>query len=59
MLLATGVDGERLTHGHGFPMRVVAPDRRGFQWVKWVREVEVRRSRDLGQWVAIMVSGVA
>jgi len=59
MLLATHVDGERLTHGHGFPMRVVAPDRRGFQWVKWVREVEVRRTRDLGQWVAIMVSGVA
>jgi DMSO/TMAO reductase YedYZ molybdopterin-dependent catalytic subunit len=59
MLLATHVDGERLTHGHGFPMRVVAPDRRGFQWVKWVREVEVRRTRDPGQWVAIMVSGVA
>ena len=58
LLLATHVDGERLTHGHGFPLRVVAPDRRGFQWVKWVTAVEVRRTRDWGQWVAIFVSGI-
>ncbi|MFB6183870.1 MAG: molybdopterin-dependent oxidoreductase [Haloarculaceae archaeon] len=57
-LLATHVDGERLTHGHGFPLRVVAPGRRGFQWVKWVTAVEVRRTRDWGQWAAIFVSGV-
>nr|WP_282594576.1 molybdopterin-dependent oxidoreductase [Halomarina salina] len=58
MLLATHVDGERLTHGHGFPLRLVAPERRGFQWVKWVTAVEVRESRDWGQWVAIFVSGL-
>lgn len=58
LLLATHVDGERLTHGHGFPLRLVAPDRRGFQWVKWVTAVEVRESRDWGQWVAIFVSGI-
>ncbi|MWG34360.1 molybdopterin-dependent oxidoreductase [Halomarina oriensis] len=58
LLLATHVDDERLTHGHGFPLRLVAPDRRGFQWVKWVTAVEVRDSRDWGQWVAIFVSGV-
>jgi hypothetical protein len=57
LLLATHVDGERLTHGHGFPLRVVAPDRRGFQWVKWVTAVEVRETRDWGQWLAIFVSG--
>ncbi|MFC6837413.1 molybdopterin-dependent oxidoreductase [Halomarina ordinaria] len=58
MLLATHVDGERLTHGHGFPLRLVAPGKRGFQWVKWVTAVEVREERDWGQWLAIFVSGL-
>jgi cytochrome b561 len=57
-LLATDVDGERLSHGHGFPARLVAPGRRGFQWVKWVEAVEVRRRRDAGELVAIHVSGL-
>ncbi|MFC7134534.1 MULTISPECIES: molybdopterin-dependent oxidoreductase [Salinibaculum] len=56
-LLATHVDGQRLTHGHGAPLRLVAPGRRGFQWVKWVERVDVTRSQDLGQWIAIFVSG--
>jgi DMSO/TMAO reductase YedYZ molybdopterin-dependent catalytic subunit len=56
-LLATHVGGERLSHDHGFPARLVAPDRRGFQWVKWVETVEVRRRPDYGQWVAIFTSG--
>ncbi|WP_435348021.1 molybdopterin-dependent oxidoreductase [Haloarchaeobius sp. HRN-SO-5] len=56
-LLATHVDGERLRHGHGFPMRLVAPGRRGFQWVKWVEAVEVRYRADPAQWVATLVSG--
>ena len=57
-LLATRVDGERLGHGHGFPMRLVAPGRRGFQWVKWVEEVRVTRRRDHIERVAIFVSGL-
>ncbi|MFB6080195.1 MAG: molybdopterin-dependent oxidoreductase [Haloferacaceae archaeon] len=57
-LLATHVGGERLSHGHGFPLRLVVPGRRGFQWVKWVDRVEVRRRRDLGQYVSTLVSGL-
>jgi len=57
-LLATHVDGERLSHGHGFPLRLVAPDRRGFQWVKWIVAVRVARHRDPGEWLAIFVSGL-
>jgi DMSO/TMAO reductase YedYZ molybdopterin-dependent catalytic subunit len=57
MLLATHVGGDRLSHGHGAPLRLVAPDRRGFQWVKWVERVEVRRRRDPAQYVATLVSG--
>jgi len=56
-LLATHVDGERLTHGHGFPVRLVAPGRRGFQWVKWVESVRVTRRRDGSERLAIFVSG--
>ena len=40
-LLATHVGGEELSAGHGYPVRLVAPGRRGFQWVKWVERVEV------------------
>ena len=40
-LLATHVTGERLSHGHGFPVRLVAPARRGFEWIKWVTEIEI------------------
>jgi DMSO/TMAO reductase YedYZ molybdopterin-dependent catalytic subunit len=57
-LLATRVDGDRLSHGHGFPLRLVAPERRGFQWVKWVEEVRVTRRRDRSEWLAIHVSGL-
>jgi len=56
-LLSTHLSGDRLDHGHGYPMRLVAPDRRGFQWVKWVETVEVRRRPDPRQWVEIFVSG--
>ncbi|WP_254839506.1 molybdopterin-dependent oxidoreductase [Natronomonas marina] len=56
-LLATAVDGEGLDHGHGFPLRLVAPGRRGFQWVKWVEAVRVTRRRDHTERLAIFVSG--
>jgi DMSO/TMAO reductase YedYZ molybdopterin-dependent catalytic subunit len=57
-LLATHVDGEPLSHGHGAPLRLVLPGKRGFQWVKWVEAVEVRRTEDLSRWIAIHVSGL-
>ncbi len=41
LLLAVGYDGRRLRRGHGAPVRLVAPNRRGPQWVKWVIEVSV------------------
>lgn len=45
-LLATHVAGAPLDHGHGFPLRLVAPDHRGFAWVKWVSRVVVSESSE-------------
>jgi uncharacterized membrane protein YhaH (DUF805 family) len=41
LLLATHCAGRPLSAGHGAPVRLVAPGRRGYWWVKWVRRVEV------------------
>jgi DMSO/TMAO reductase YedYZ molybdopterin-dependent catalytic subunit len=57
-ILATHVGGELLNHGHGAPLRLVTPGRRGFQWVKWVTAVELLTAPDRGQWAAIFLSGV-
>jgi hypothetical protein len=43
ILLATHSGGEALDHWHGFPLRAVVPSRRGWQWVKWMTEVNVVR----------------
>jgi DMSO/TMAO reductase YedYZ molybdopterin-dependent catalytic subunit len=48
LLLATHVGEEPLAHGHGAPCRLVAPGRRGFQWVKWVERIEVHEDPDPG-----------
>ena len=40
--LVTRAGGVPLSAGHGFPARLVAPERRGFWWVKWV--VSIRPS---------------
>lgn len=41
LLLAHRVAGEPLSPGHGYPVRLVAPNRRGFWWVKWVTEIDL------------------
>jgi DMSO/TMAO reductase YedYZ molybdopterin-dependent catalytic subunit len=40
-LLATEVAGRSLARGNGGPCRLVVPDRRGLDWVKWVASIEV------------------
>ena len=56
LLLATHVGGEPLSHGHGAPCRLVVPDRRGFQWVKWVARVELHEDPDPGAVVSTVLS---
>ncbi len=47
LLLATRVGGEPLSHEHGAPLRLVAPGRRGYQWVKWIARIELAAESDL------------
>ena len=39
--LVTHLAGAPLSDGHGGPVRIVAPGRRGYWWVKWVSSIEV------------------
>jgi len=55
-LLATHAGDEPLAHEHGFPLRLVAPGRRGFEWVKWITRIEVLTAPDPGQAVSIFTS---
>ncbi|MCA1667367.1 MAG: molybdopterin-dependent oxidoreductase [Thermomicrobia bacterium] len=55
-LLATHVEGEPLSHDHGAPLRLVAPGRRGFQWVKWIVAIDLLTAPDIGQTIAIHTS---
>lgn len=41
LLLATQMAGRPLRDGNGGPVRLVAPGRRGYWWVKWVSVIEV------------------
>ena len=47
LLIATRLGGMALDPGHGFPVRIVAPDRRGYWWVKWVSSITID---DLPAW---------
>jgi DMSO/TMAO reductase YedYZ molybdopterin-dependent catalytic subunit len=55
-LLATHIGEEPLSHEHGFPLRLVAPGHRGFEWVKWITRVEVLTGPDAGQVLSIFTS---
>ncbi len=43
-LLATHVAGAPLSHGHGYPLRLVIPGRRGVYWVKWLASIRLNTS---------------
>lgn len=40
-LLAWSVAGEPLPSANGAPLRLVAPDHRGLEWVKWIAEIRL------------------
>lgn len=48
-LIALTVAGQPLTHGHGAPARLIAPNHRGFEWVKWVVRIRVEATPEFFQ----------
>lgn len=48
-LLALQVAGQPLSHGHGFPARLVAHDQRGVNWVKWVTCIRLNKTSKFWQ----------
>jgi DMSO/TMAO reductase YedYZ molybdopterin-dependent catalytic subunit len=40
-LLATGLNGDELDLDHGYPARLIAPNRPGVLQTKWVHRLEV------------------
>ncbi len=52
VLLAWGLDGEPLAPEHGFPLRLVVPQRYAYKSAKWVRWLRLTREQELGYWEA-------
>ena len=50
VLLATHVNGERLTPEHGYPLRAVIPRRYAWKSVKWLRGIEFLTADAPGFW---------
>ncbi len=50
VLLAYEMNGETLPADHGYPLRLVAPGKAGYKWVKWITRVEVVDYDYKGYW---------
>jgi DMSO/TMAO reductase YedYZ molybdopterin-dependent catalytic subunit len=40
-ILAYRINGELLPKYHGYPARMVLPDKYGMKWAKWINEIEI------------------
>lgn len=52
LLLAYEREGEPLTPGNGFPVRLISPGKYGIANVKWLRRIEVLDRRYMGRFMA-------
>jgi DMSO/TMAO reductase YedYZ molybdopterin-dependent catalytic subunit len=52
LILAYEMNGQPLTGGHGFPLRLVVPGWYGITWVKWLNRIEVRDHRLMNRFMA-------
>ena len=49
IFLAYGVNGKPLPEKHGFPLRLVAEDRVGSQWIKFVDKIDAVVQKSIPQ----------
>ncbi|HIB11564.1 MAG TPA: hypothetical protein EYO17_06525, partial [Dehalococcoidia bacterium] len=47
--LAYEINGQD-TPVHGFPLRLVSPNKYGYKWTKWVVRIELASGSPLGYW---------
>jgi DMSO/TMAO reductase YedYZ molybdopterin-dependent catalytic subunit len=52
ILLAYEMNGEPLSTGHGFPLRLIVPGWYGIAWVKWLMNIELRDRRLMNRFMA-------
>jgi hypothetical protein len=50
VLLCYEMNGEPLPRGQGFPLKLVAPGKYGYKWVKWIHTIEVVDYDHMGYW---------
>ncbi|UCF08652.1 MAG: molybdopterin-dependent oxidoreductase, partial [Thermoplasmata archaeon] len=50
VILAYEMNGEVLPRDHGYPLRLVAPNKYGYKWVKWITHMEVVGHDYEGYW---------
>ena len=50
VMLAYEMDGKPLPREHGAPLRLIIPEMYGYKNVKWLREINLVRSPELGYW---------
>lgn len=52
VLLGYELNGEPLSQGHGFPLRLIVPGYYGIAWVKWLTRIEARERRLMNRFTA-------
>ncbi|UCC93212.1 MAG: molybdopterin-dependent oxidoreductase [Thermoplasmata archaeon] len=50
VLLCYEMNGEPLPRGQGYPLKLVAPGKYGYKWVKWIHTIEVVDYDHKGYW---------
>ncbi|UCB47244.1 MAG: molybdopterin-dependent oxidoreductase [Spirochaetota bacterium] len=50
VLLAYKMNGQTLSPDHGYPLRLVVPEKYGMKWPKWIREIEIVDYDYKGYW---------
>jgi DMSO/TMAO reductase YedYZ molybdopterin-dependent catalytic subunit len=58
-ILAYKMNGVTLPRNHGYPLRLVVPDKWGYKWVKWVVKIELVDYEYEGYWESRGYSNIA